>query len=73
MNRYARIAMALLDREVLDAAEIKLLLDNKPLPEKIKPVPPAAPPAVPGTDPRLARPEPRTAPGFAKGEKPAPA
>jgi cell division protease FtsH len=68
-----RIAMALLDREVVDAAEIKLLLENKPLPEKIKPAPPAAPPAVPGTDPRLARPEPRTAPGFAKGEKPAPA
>ena len=68
-----RIAMALLDREVLDAMEIKLLLDNKPLPEKIKPTPPSTPPAVPGTDPRLIRPEPRTAPGFAKGEKPAPA
>jgi cell division protease FtsH len=66
-----RIAAALLVREVLDANEIKLLLEDKPLPEKIKPTPPAAPQAVPGTDPKIARPEPRTAPGFAKGEKPA--
>jgi cell division protease FtsH len=67
-----RIAAALLDREVLDAVEIKLLLADKPLPEKIKPAPPSTPPqAVPSTDPKIARPEPRTAPGFAKGEKPA--
>ena len=26
--------MALLDREVLDATELKLLMENKPLPEK---------------------------------------
>jgi cell division protease FtsH len=74
-NRDAleRIAQALLDREVLDAAELKLLIENKPLPEKTRPVPPAAP-AVPGKEPQLApRPEPRPAPGFAKGEKPAPA
>jgi cell division protease FtsH len=38
-----RVAQALLDREVLDAAEIKLLLEDKPLPEKIR-TPPAAPP-----------------------------
>ena len=66
-----RIAAALLVREVLDAVEIKLLLQNMPLPEKIKPTPPSTPQALPGTDPRIARPEPRTAPGFAKGEKPA--
>jgi cell division protease FtsH len=68
-----RIAQALLEREVLDAGEIKLLLEGKPLPEKVRPAPPQAPP-VAGKEPQLApRPEPRPAPGFAKGEKPAPA
>jgi len=68
-----RIAQALLDREVLDAVELKLLIDDKPLPEKTRPAPPSAP-AVPGKEPSLApRREPQTAPGFAKGEKPAPA
>ena len=67
-----RIALALREREVLDAIEIKMLLDNKTLPEKIKPTPPpSASQAVPSSDPKIARPEPRTAPGFAKGEKPA--
>ena len=36
-----RIAQALLDREVLDAMELKLLLENKPLPEKVRPTPPS--------------------------------
>jgi len=67
-----RVAQALLDREVLDATELKLLVDNKPLPEK-PPPPPAAPP-VPAKEPQLTlRPEPRPLPGLAKGEKPAPA
>ncbi|MBI1749305.1 MAG: ATP-dependent metallopeptidase FtsH/Yme1/Tma family protein [Acidobacteria bacterium] len=67
------IAQALLDREVLDAVELKLVIEGKPLPEKTRPAPPSAP-AVPGKEPQLApRTEPRTAPGFAKGEKPAPA
>jgi len=67
-----RIAQALLDREVLDAAELKLLMDGKPLPDKTPP-PPAAPP-VPAKEPQLTlRPEPRPIPGMAKGEKPAPA
>jgi cell division protease FtsH len=66
-----RIAQALLEREVLEASEIKLILEGKPLPEKIK-TPPAPP--VPGKEPALApRPELRPAPGFTKGEKPAPA
>ncbi len=66
-----RIAMALLDREVLDASEIKLLLEGKPLPEKAKPAPPAPPaPAVAGA--QVVRPKPPV-PGLAKGEKPAPA
>jgi cell division protease FtsH len=36
----ARIAEALLVYEVLDANEVKLLLDGKPLPERVKPEPP---------------------------------
>ena len=32
-----RIALALLEREVLDATELKLILENKPLPEKVRP------------------------------------
>jgi len=75
-NREAleRIAQALLEREVLDATELKLLLEGKPLPEKLRPAPPAPPQPVPGTEPKPApRPELRPAPGFTKGEKPAPA
>jgi cell division protease FtsH len=74
-NRDAleRIAQALLDREVLDANELKLLMEGKPLPEKAPPPPPAAPP-VPAKEPQLAlRPDARPLPGMAKGEKPAPA
>ena len=68
-----RVAQALLDREVLDATEFKLLIEGKPLPEKLPPPPPAAPP-VPTKEPQLTlRPEPRPIPGMAKGEKPAPA
>jgi cell division protease FtsH len=63
-----RIAAALLDREVLDAAELKLLLENKPLPEKVRPTPPTPPQPLPGAEPRQApRPELRPAPGFSKG------
>src|SRR5262249_38391964 len=32
-----RIAIALLDREVLDATELRLLIEGKPLPEKVRP------------------------------------
>jgi cell division protease FtsH len=68
-----RIAQALLEREVLDAAELKLLMEGKPLPEKPPSPPPSAPP-VPAKEPQLTlRPEPRPIPGLAKGEKPAPA
>jgi cell division protease FtsH len=63
-----RIAIALLDREVLDAAELKLLLENKPLPEKVRPAPPSPPQPIPGAEPKPApRPELRPAPGFSKG------
>ncbi|HKV48232.1 MAG TPA: ATP-dependent zinc metalloprotease FtsH [Candidatus Acidoferrales bacterium] len=74
-NRDAleRVAHGLLEREVLDATELKLLIEGKPLPEKPPPPPPSAPP-VPSKEPSLTlRPEPRPLPGLAKGEKPAPA
>jgi cell division protease FtsH len=68
-----RVAQALLEREVLDATELKLLMEGKPLPEKPPPPPPTAPP-VTAREPQLTlRPEPRPIPGLAKGEKPAPA
>jgi cell division protease FtsH len=68
-----RVAQALLVREVLDANELKLLMEGKPLPDKPLPPPPSAPP-VPSKEPQLSlRPEPRAVPGMAKGEKPAPA
>jgi cell division protease FtsH len=63
-----RIAQALLDREVLDAQEMRLLIDSKPLPDKPEAVP-AQPVAT--KEPQVARPEPRVVPGLAKGEKPA--
>ena len=65
-----RIALALLDREVLDAIELKLLMEGKPLPEKVQLVPPPPPPTqpLPGVEPKPApRPELRPAPGFSKG------
>jgi cell division protease FtsH len=70
-NRGAveRVAQALLEREVLDASEMGLLIEGKPLPEK----PRLTPPAAPGKEPASARPELRPAPGLTKGEKPAPA
>ena len=67
-----RIAQALLDREVLDAVELKLLMAGQPLPEKLPPPPPE--PRISTKEPQLSlRPEPRTIPGLTNGEKPAPA
>jgi len=65
-----RIAQALLDREVIDANEVKLLMEGKPLPEKPR-TPPTTPQAAPSTDPKVVRPELRPAPGFTRGENPA--
>jgi cell division protease FtsH len=65
-----RIAQALLEREVIDAAEVKLLMEGKPLPEKPRTPPPQAPPA-PSVEPKAVRPELRPAPGFTRGENPA--
>jgi cell division protease FtsH len=36
-DKLARIAEALLEREVLDAAELKLILEGKPLPARVPP------------------------------------
>jgi cell division protease FtsH len=67
-----RIAQALLIREVLDANEVRLLMEGKPLPDKPR-TPPAPPPtaAAPATDPKVVRPEMRPAPGFTRGDSPA--
>ena len=66
-----RIAQALLVREVLDANEVKMLMDGKTLPDKPR-TPPAPPPqGTPGTDPKVVRPELRPAPGFTRGDSPA--
>jgi len=66
------IAQALLVREVLDANEVKLLMEGKPLPEKPR-TPPTPPPtaAAPAADPKVVRPEMRPAPGFTRGDSPA--
>jgi cell division protease FtsH len=66
-----RVARALLDREVLDAVELKMLMEGKTLPDKIPP--PTAPPVASREPQMTLRPEPRPIPGMAKGEKPAPA
>ena len=65
-----RIAQALLEREVIDANEVKMLMEGKPLPEKPRTPPPPVQPA-PSTDPKVVRPDMRPAPGFARGENPA--
>jgi cell division protease FtsH len=62
-----RIAEALLEREVLDANEIKMLIDGKQLPP-LKPIPPKSDDGVQ----QVLKPEPGRAPGIAKGgESPA--
>ena len=66
-----RIALALLEREVIDANEVKLLMEGKPLPEKPRTPPPPPPQAAPSADPKVVRPELRPAPGFTRGENPA--
>ena len=64
-----RIAQTLLEREVLDAQEINLLIDGKQLPEKPVP-PPPQPEAKPAPAPK---PEPKPVPAFTKeGAKPKP-
>ena len=66
-----RIALALLEREVLDANEVKMLMEGKTLPDKPRTPPNPPPQAAPGTDPKVVRPELRPAPGFTRGDSPA--
>jgi cell division protease FtsH len=68
-NREAlvRIAEALLEREVLDAAELKLLIEGKPLAAKVVPSK-----GDDGATQQVLRPEPGRTPGIAPG-KPSPA
>ena len=65
-----RIAQALLEREVIDANEVKMLMEGKTLPEKPR-TPPPPTQAAPSADPKVVRPELRPAPGFTRGENPA--
>ncbi len=65
------IAQALLVREVLDANEVKMLMEGKTLPDKPRTPPTPPPQAAPGTDPKIVRPELRPAPGFTRGDSPA--
>jgi cell division protease FtsH len=70
-DKLERIAQALLVREVIDANEVKLLMEGKPLPDKPR-TPPTPPPQVaPSTDPKVTRPVGIPAPGFTRGENPA--
>src|SRR2546428_2688069 len=61
-----RIAEALLVREVLDAADVKLIIEGNPLPERVKPRI-SAPATTDGLKPQPA------APGLAGRERPQPA
>jgi len=54
---------------VLDANEVRMLMEGKPLPDKPR-TPPTTPQPAPSTDPKVVR-EPRLAPGFTRGENPA--
>jgi cell division protease FtsH len=63
-----RVAHALLEREVLDASEIQLLIQGKPLPER---VPPSSDDH--GNVQHVLKPEPGRQPGLAPGERPSPA
>jgi cell division protease FtsH len=62
-----RIALALLEREVLDANEIKLLIDGKDLPKIVPP-----PKSDDGGVQQVLKPEPGRS-GLKGGESPAPA
>ncbi|MGA9058894.1 MAG: ATP-dependent zinc metalloprotease FtsH [Terriglobia bacterium] len=67
-DALARIAEALLVREVLDASEVNLLIEGKPLPEVVRHVPPK--PSLPETTQVL---KPHPAPGLSSRERPQPA
>jgi len=66
-DTLVRIALALLEREVLDANEIKMIIDGKELPKIVPP-----PKGDDSGLQQVLKPEPGR-PGIAKGERPAPA
>ena len=66
-----RIAQGLLEREVLDANEVRMLIEGKPLPEKPRTPPTQPPQGATAADPKVVRPELRPAPGFTRGDSPA--
>jgi cell division protease FtsH len=65
-----RIALALLEREVLDANEIQLLIQGKPLPARQIPTPSGD---DHGNVQQVLKPDPGRQPGLAPGERPSPA
>ena len=64
-----KIAEALLEREVLDANEVKMIIEGKELPAK----PTVSTPPSDGETQKVLKPEPGRAPGLAPGERPSPA
>ncbi len=64
-----RIAEALLVREVLDASEVKLLIEGKPLPELVRP----KPPLPPSETVQVLKPQPSPPSGLPPRERPQPA
>ncbi len=67
-----RMAAALLERETLDAAEIKLIIEGKALPEARSPL--SAPDPGPGETPKIVvKPEGGRKPGFGSEGQPSPA
>ena len=64
-----RIAQALLEREVLDANELALIIAGQPLPDRIQP-PPAS---DSGSVQQVLRPDSARQPGLKPGERPSPA
>ncbi len=66
-----RMSDALLERETLDAAEIKLIIEGKELPAARSPLS-AADPGSGGDVQKVLKPEPGRKPGFGEGQ-PSPA
>src|SRR5262249_20265020 len=64
----ARIGESLLEREPLDATEVRLLVEGKPLPVRVRPEPPKP---VEADKTQVLKPQP--APGIPQRERPQPA